>query len=184
MQKSKFETWRTINSKWNLQIIFLMILDIKNSPLDCKIKPVSPKGNQPWIFIGRTDAEAPILCPSDAKSQLIGKDPDTGEDRRQEKKWVTENEMVGWLNGHEFEQTLGDGEGQGNLVCCNAWGCRVRHVLANEQQQTHHWWGPCDFNDHELCDCFYGWPPLEAGLEPVILLLFLNMYLFCCGTRS
>ena len=66
--------------------------------LDCKeIQPVHPKGNQSWVFIGRTDAEAetPILWPPDAKSQLIGKDPDTGEDRRQEKKWVTENEMVG-----------------------------------------------------------------------------------------
>ena len=94
------------------------------SPLDCKeIKPVNPKENQPCIFIGRTDAEAeaPILWPPDAKSLLIGKDPDAGKDWRQEEKGKTENEMVGrhhWLNAHEFEQVLGDGEGQGSLMCC------------------------------------------------------------------
>ena len=90
------------------------------------IKPVNPKGNQIWIFIGRTDAEAetPILWPPDAKSQLIGKDPDAGKDWGQEVKRVTEDEMAGWhhwLNGHEFEQTPGDSEGQGSLVCCSPW---------------------------------------------------------------
>ena len=78
------------------------------SPLDCKeIKPVIPKGNQPWIFIGRTDSEAPILWPLDAKSWLIRKDPDAGKDWRQEEKGATEDEMVAWhhwLNAHEFEQ--------------------------------------------------------------------------------
>ena len=88
------------------------------------IKPVNPKGNQPWIFIRRTDAEAkaPILWPSDAKSWLIRKDHD---DWGQEENGATEDEMVGWyhrFNGHEFEQTLGDSEGQGSLVCCSAWG--------------------------------------------------------------
>ena len=79
------------------------------SPLDCKeIQPVHPKENQSWIFTGGTDAEAetPILWPPDAKGQLIGKDPDTGKDKRQEKKGTTEDEMVEWhhgLNGHEFE---------------------------------------------------------------------------------
>ena len=101
------------------------------SPLDCKeIKPVHPKRNQPWMFIGRTDAEAPILWPPDAKSQLIGKDPDTGKDWRQEEKGTTEDEMVGWhyrLNGHEFEQASGVGEGQGSLAYCSPWGRRVRH---------------------------------------------------------
>ena len=98
------------------------------SPLDCKeIKPVNPKGNQSWIFIGRTDAEAEtsILWPPDKKNWLIGKDPDAGKDWRQEEKGTTENEMVGWhhwLGGHEFEQTLGDGEGQGSLACCSPWG--------------------------------------------------------------
>ena len=81
-----------------------------------EIKPVNPKRNKSWIFIGKTDAEAktPILWPLDVKSWLIGKDPDAGKDWGQEEKGMTEDEMVGWhhrLNGHEFEQTLGDGEG-------------------------------------------------------------------------
>ena len=98
------------------------------SPLDCKkIQPVYPKGNQPWIFIRRTDAEAeaPILWSPDVKSQLIGKDPDAGKDGGQEEKGVTEDEMVGWhqrLNRHEFEQAPGNGEGRGSLVCCSPWG--------------------------------------------------------------
>ena len=93
------------------------------SALDCKeIQPVNPKGNQTWIFIGRMDAEAeaPIIWPPDAKSQLIGKDPDAGKDWKQEGKGTTENKMVGWdhqLNGYEFEQTLGDGEGHKRLAC-------------------------------------------------------------------
>ena len=107
------------------------------SLLHSKIKPVIPKGNQPQIFIGRTDAEAkaPILWPLDAKNQLIGKDPDARKDWRQEK-GMTEDEMVGWhhwLNGHEFDQTLGDSEGQGSLVCCSPLGLRVGHNLATEQ---------------------------------------------------
>ena len=93
------------------------------SPLDCKeIKTINPKGNQPWIFIGRSvaAAEAPIFWPPDAKSWLIRKDPDTGKDWRLEEKGMTEDEMVGWhhlLSGHEFEQALGAGERQGSLVC-------------------------------------------------------------------
>ena len=108
------------------------------SPLDCKkIQPVHPEGNQSWIFIRRTDAEAetPIFWPPDAKDWLIGKDPDAGKDWRQEKKGMTEDEMVGWhhrLNGHEFEQALGVGAGQGSLVCCSPWGRRVRHDWATE----------------------------------------------------
>ena len=98
------------------------------SPLDCKeIQPVHPKGNQSWIFIGRTNAEAetPILWPPDAKNWLIGKDPDAGRDWRQEEKGTTEDEMVGWhhwLNGHVFGWTPGVGDGQGGLVCCGSWG--------------------------------------------------------------
>ena len=110
------------------------------SPLDCKeIKPVHPKRNQPWMFIGRTDAEAPILWPPDAKSQLIGKDPDAGKDWRQEEKGTTEDEMVGWhywLNGHEFEQAPGVGEGQGSLAYCSPWGRRVRHDWATKLNWT------------------------------------------------
>ena len=99
------------------------------SPLDCKeSKPVNPKGNQSWILTGRTDAEAdvPILWPHDVMSWLIRKDPDAGKDWRQEEK-MTEGKMVGWhhqLNGPEFEQALGDGEGQGGLACCSPWGRR------------------------------------------------------------
>ena len=98
------------------------------SPLDCKeIKPVNPKGNQPWIFIGRTDAEAeaPILMPPDAKSRLTGKDPDVNKDWRQEEKGTTEDKIFEWhhwLSGHEFEQALGDSEGQGGLMSCSPWG--------------------------------------------------------------
>ena len=95
------------------------------SLLDCKeIKPVNPKGNQPWIFIGRTDAkaEAPILWPLDAKRWLIRKDSDAGKDWRQEEKGMTEDKMSAWhhqLNGHEFEQTQRDSEEQGSLGCCS-----------------------------------------------------------------
>ena len=99
------------------------------SPLDCKeIQPVHPKGNQSWLYIGRTDAEAetPILWPPDAKNWLIGKDPNVGKDWRQEK-GMTEDEMVGWdhwLYGHEFQHVLGVADGQGSLVCCSPWGCK------------------------------------------------------------
>ena len=86
---------------------------------------VNPKGNQSWIFIGRTNAEAPILWPPDGKNWLNGKVPDNGKDWRWEEKGMTEIEMVGWhhrLNGHEFEQALGVGDGQGSLTCCSPWG--------------------------------------------------------------
>ena len=97
------------------------------SPLDSKeIKSVNPKGNQPSIFIGKTDAEAeaPVLWPPDANSWLIRKDPDAEKDWRQEEKGMTEDKMVGWhhqLNGHEFEQALGNSEGQGGLACYSPW---------------------------------------------------------------
>ena len=119
----------------------VMLEKILESPLDCKeIQPVHPKGDQSWVFIGRTDAnaETPILWPPHAKSWLIGKDPDARRDWGQEEKGTTEDEMAGrhhWLNGHEFEWTLevGDGQGglvwtlevgdgQGGLACCNSWG--------------------------------------------------------------
>ena len=100
------------------------------SPLDCKkIKPVNPKGNQPWIVFGRTDvkAEAPIVWPSDVKSWLTRKDPDAGKDWRQEQKGVTEDEIGRWhhwLNGHAFEHTPGEREGQGSLVWYSPWSCK------------------------------------------------------------
>ena len=98
------------------------------SPLDCKeIQLVHPKGDQSWVFIGRTDAEAetPILWPPDAKNWLIGKDPDAGKVWRQVEKGMKEDEMVGWhhrLNGHGFWWTPGVGDGQGGLACCSSWG--------------------------------------------------------------
>ena len=105
------------------------------SPLDCKeIQPVHPKGDQSWVFIGRTDVEAetPILWPPDAKSWLIGKDSDAGRDWGQEEKGTTEDEMVGWhhwLNGHGFEWTPGVGDGQGGLACCSWWGCKESDTI-------------------------------------------------------
>ena len=92
-----------------------------------EIKPVNPKGNQSWIFFGRTDteAESPILWPLNAKNWLVRKDPEAGKDWRQEEKGITEAEMVGWhhwRDGHEFEQALGVDDGQGSLACCSPWG--------------------------------------------------------------
>ena len=114
--------------------------------LDCKeIKPVNPKENQSWIFIGRTDveAEAAILWPLDAKNWLIRKDPDAGKDWMQEEKGTIEDELIGWhhwLNGHEFEQAPGVGDGQGSLVCCSPWGCkRAGHNWVTElKEKTSH----------------------------------------------
>ena len=100
------------------------------SPLDFKeIQPVHPKGDESWVFIGRTDAEAetPILWPPHVKSWLIGKDPDVGRGWGQEEKGMSEDEMAGWhhqLDGHEFEWTLVVGDGQGGLACCNSWGLK------------------------------------------------------------
>ena len=112
------------------------------SPLDFKeIQPVHPRGNQSWIFTGRTDAEAEILIlwPPAVKNWLIRKDPDAGKDWRQEEKGMTEDEMIGWhhqLNGHEFEYILGAGDGQGGLACCDSWGCGVGHDWETELNWT------------------------------------------------
>ena len=114
------------------------------SPLDCKeIQPVHPKGDQSWVFFGRNDAKAetPVLWPPHAKSWLIGKDSDAERDWGQEQKGTTEDEMAGWhhqLDGCEFEWTLGVGDGQGGLVCCDSWGRRVGHDWATELNWTIH----------------------------------------------
>ena len=111
------------------------------SALDSKaIRPVNPKGNQPWIFIGRTDAEVPVLWPPDEKSQLIGKNPDAGKEWRQREEGAAEDEMVRQqhrLNGHEFEPTLGDSEGQRNLACCSLRSHKELYTtsVTTEQQQ-------------------------------------------------
>ena len=108
---------------WCLQTVVLE--KTPESPLDVKIKPVILKGNQPWILVGRTNAEAPVFWSSDVNSWLIGKVPDAGKDRGQKEKRVSEDEMAGWhqwCNGHEPGQTSGDDEGQGGLTCCSPWG--------------------------------------------------------------
>ena len=149
------ESW-TIKSwvpkNWCFWIVVLE--NTLESPLDSKeIKPVHPKGNQSWIFIGRTDAEAPILWPPYAKNWLLGKDSDAGKDRRLEEKGTTEDEMVGWhhrLDGYKFEQAPGVGDGQGSLVCCSPWG--------GKELDTTEWlnWTE-DFTNEFMCQCT--WEP-------------------------
>ena len=116
------------------------------SPLDCKeIQPVHPKGDQSWVFIGRTvvDAETLIIWPPDAKSWLIGKDPDAGKDWGQEETGTTEDEMTGWhhrLDGHGFGWTPGVGDGQGGLVCCDSWGCKESDTELFSQVTELNWY--------------------------------------------
>ena len=145
------------NEKWMLKKLklwcfLIMVLEKTLTLGSMEIKPVNPKGNQPWIFIGRTDAEAeapilwspdviwifigwtdaeakaPIPWSPDMKSWSFGKDPDTGKDWGQWGKGATEDEMVGWHHGHEFEQTPGDSDEQGNLACCSPWGHKESDV--------------------------------------------------------
>ena len=126
------------------------------SPLNYKeIQPVHPKGNQLWIFIGRTDAEAEasVLWPPDGKSRLTGKDPDAGKDWRWEERWVAEDETIGWhhwLNRHEFEQTPGDSEGWGGLACCSPWG----HKESNTTERL-----------NRLYEIWYKWSNFQGEVE-------------------
>ena len=125
------ESW-TLNNWCFWTVVLEKTLE---SPFDCKeIKPVHHKGNQSWIFIGRTDTEAvtPILWPPDVKNWLSGKDPDAGKDGRQEEKRMTEDEIIGWhhgLNGHEFEQAPGIGDGQGTVACSSPWRCKKSDTI-------------------------------------------------------
>ena len=120
------ESWVLKNSCF-LTVVLESTLE---SPLDCKeIQPVHPKGDQSWVFIGRTDikAETPILWPPDVKTWLTWKDPDAGKDWGQEEKGTTEDEMVRWhhrLDEHGFGWTPGVGDGQRGLACCDSWGCK------------------------------------------------------------
>ena len=133
------ESWTIEKAEcWRIAAFWTVLLEKTiESPLDIKeIQPVHPKGNQSWMFIGRTDAEAetPILWPPNGKNWLIWKDPDAGKDWRCEEKGMIEDEMVGWhywFNGHEVESTMGVGDGQGGLVCCSPRGC--------EESDTSEW---------------------------------------------
>ena len=144
------ESWAPKN--WYFCTVMLKTL---KSPLDCKeIQPINPKGNQSWVFIGRTDAKAetPILWLPDAKNWFTGKAPDAGKDWRQEK-GTARDKMVGRhhrLNGHEFEQALRFGDGQGGLACCSPW--------SHQELDTTEWlnW-KMHFSKHCCCcqvDCF------------------------------
>ena len=153
--------------------------------LDCRdIKPVNPKGKKkPWIFIGRTDAEAeaPRLWPPDAKSWLIGKDPVAGKDWRQEEKGSTEDEMLGWyhqLDRREFEQTLGDSEGQKSLECWSPWGHKELDTAQWQNKNILCWaqgrWWKRDREDFSLITGAS--PPLVSILSPSSPSLFCRIY--------
>ena len=121
--------WRRLSSK-NWCFWTVVLEKTLEGPLDCKeIQPVLSEGDQPWDFFGRNDAKAetPVLWPPHVKSWLIGKDFDAGRDWGQEGTGKTEDEMAGWrhgLDGRESEWTLGVGDGQGGLACCDSWGCK------------------------------------------------------------
>ena len=148
------------------------------SPLDCKIKPVNPKGNQSWIFIIRTDAEVetPTLWSPHANSWLIWKDPDAGKDWRQEKKGITGDEMVGWhhqLNGHESEQALGGSEGQGSLVCCRPWG--------HKESDLTKWLNKNNNNNPSHLSTFLSVPPKR--IKTLVAVIMKGKYNACQSIR-
>ena len=146
------------------------------SPLDCKeIQPVHSKGDQSSVFIGRTDVEAetPILWPPDAKSWLIGKDPDAGKDWGQEEKGTTEDEMAGWhhwCDGREFGWTPGVGDGQGGLAYCGSWGCKELNTTERLN------WTVCDMSVHKIKEVHVSFFPAAdkhlvcISIEPWILI--------------
>ena len=152
------------------------------SPLDCKeVQPVHSKGDQSWVFFGWNDAKAetPVLRPPHAKSWLIEKDSGAGKDWGQEEKEMTEDEMAEWhhwLDGHEFEWTLGVGDGQGGLACCNSWGCKELDMTEWLDWTALNWWCllhfPVDSNFQESGQQRTWWkenraPLLLGRLTPV-----------------
>ena len=152
------EGWASKN--WCFWTVVLKTLE---SPLDCKeIQPVHPKGDQSWVFIGRTDAKAetPVLWPPDVKSWLIGKDPDAGKDWGHEEKGTTEDEMVGWhhrLNGHGFGWTLGFGDGQGGLACCCPGGHKESGMTERLNWTVWMWEVDHKEAEHQRIDAFELW---------------------------
>ena len=155
------------------------------SPLNCKeIQPVHPKGDQSWVFIGRTDVEAetPILWPPDTKSWLIGKVPDAGKDWGQDEKGTTEDETVGWhhrLDGHGFGWTLGVGDGQGGLACCGSWG----HKESDMTEQLN--W--TDFFSIELHEFFvyFGYNSLsDLQITNIFYFRLPFCWLFLCCSKA
>ena len=134
------DSWTIKKAKcWRIDAFELCWRRLLRVPWTARSNQINPKGNQLWIFTGKTDAEAPILWSPDAKSWLIGKDSDAGKDWRPKKKRAAEDEMVGchhWFNGYEFEQTPGDSEGQGSLECYNPHHCKVGHNLVTEKQHV------------------------------------------------
>ena len=144
------ESW--VPKNWRFWTVVLE--NILQSPLDCKeIQPVNPKENQPWIFIGRSDAEAetPIPWPPNVKNWLFGKDPDAGKDWRQVEKGMTVEEMVRWhhqLDGHELEQAPGVGDGQGSLACCSPWVTNSQTWLSDRTD-----WQFCDIVENQDVWC-------------------------------
>ena len=164
------ESW--VPKNWHFSTVVLE--KTLESLLDCKeIQPVHLKGDQSWVFIGRTDVEAetPLLWPFDAKSWLIGKDPDAGKDWRQEKKEITEDEMVGWhdwLDGHGFGWTQGFGDGHEDLVCCGSWGCKE-----SDMTERLNWTGYKEKSiciswlknkNNDVCSLFLAVPHTECGI--------------------
>ena len=128
--------WRKLSTK-ELMLLNYSVGEDSWESLGLQGVQTNPKGNQSWIFIGRTDAEAQCFGHLMWRTDSLEKDPDAGKDWRQEKKRMTEDEMVGWhhrLNGHAFEQALGVGDGQGSLVCCSPWGHKELEELDTTEQ--------------------------------------------------
>ena len=162
----------------------VMLEKTLESPLDCKeVQPVHSKGDQPWDFFGRNDAEAenPILWPPHVKSWLTGKDPDARRDWGQDKKGTTEDEMAGWhhrLNGHEFEWTLGVGDGQGGLACCNSWGCKESDTTERLNWTELSNWTKLNWTTDLLSQNFWGQSKYWTSI-PGLFLYMLKFEMYC-----
>ena len=149
------------------------MLKTLESPLDCKeIQPVHPKGNQSWVFTGRTnvEAETPILWPPDVKTWCWWKDPDVGKDWGQEEKWTAEDEMAGWhhqLNGHGFGWTPGVGDGQGGLAYCSSW----RWAKSRTQLSD---WTELNWYLQTLNYFFSSWIPCIKSILKISVVVFVN----------